>query len=289
MADAPDLHKQGTLTPLDAAGFTAPANANLGLAPELHWIRLADCVVDRSYQREITSEGERNIRQIIAAFDWKHFTPLVVAPTLCGRYAIIDGRHRATAASALGCDMVPAMIIQADVATQAAAFKAINATTTRMSPLSTHRAALVAGEASARALTDVCARAGVTIAPYPKHAGKIAPGETLAVAMLYRCLRTFGAETLITALMCITETEHNVPGAIHARAIRSLCLVLDRHPHWREAGSALLDAAEKLALNDITVEGNAEAVAACLTQELAELLPRATALALTHAPKRVRR
>lgn len=259
--------------PIDASGFAAPANANLGAAPHLDWIALADCVVDRTYQREIGREGERTVRRIIAGFDWTHFAPLIVAPLPGGKFAVIDGQHRATAARALGCDRVPAMIVEADRARQAAAFAAVNVTITQVSALYVHRAKLAAGDPAARALADVCARAGVTIAPYPKASFKIQPGETLAVGALQRALKSFGPNTLITALMCITETKHNIAGAVHARVIRALCLVLDRHPLWRDAGGALLDAVEKIPLNDLALDGNAESIARDVAEALRDLLP----------------
>ena len=271
-----DGHASPALQPLSAAMFDHQRrNADLGRPPELAWIPLAACCIDPGYQRGITAEGARNVRRIIADFDWRYFTPLIVA-RLRDRFVVIDGQHRATAALALGCESVPAMIVDADRRAQARAFRAINLVVTRVSPLYAHRAAVAAGDPDALALADVCARGGATIAPYPKAYNRIDAGETMAIGTLQRCLARYGADTLITALQCVTETTNNAPAALSARAISALCQVLDTRPLWRDAGERLLkafDAIDIVALADSagTISETADLLVRELRLQMADL------------------
>jgi ParB-like nuclease domain len=72
------------------------------------------------------------------------FAPVVVSPVAGGKFAIIDGQHRTTAATLVGFDSVPCQIVIAAKEEQAAAFKAINGTTTPISIMALHAAALMA-------------------------------------------------------------------------------------------------------------------------------------------------
>jgi hypothetical protein len=131
---------------------------------------------------------------------------------------------------------------------QAVAFKAINGITVPISPMSLYAAAVVAGEPWAVEVTDVCARADVELLRYPVPVERQRPGQTMAVGAIARCLRGYGAATLITALQCITQTTNNKPGALTARMIRALCEVLSRRPDWRDSGLVLLDVFDRIDL-----------------------------------------
>lgn len=110
---------------------------------------------------------------------------------------------------------------------------------------------------------------GATIAPYPKAYNRIDAGETMAIGTLQRCLARYGADTLITALQCVTETTNNAPAALSSRAISALCQVLDTRPLWRDAGERLLkafDAIDIVTLADSA--GNIVETVDLLTREL---------------------
>jgi hypothetical protein len=184
---------------------------------------------------------------------------VVVSPVEGGKFAIIDGQHRTTAAALVGLETVPCQVVIAAAAEQAAAFKAINGITTPISPMALHAAAVVAQEPWAVELADVCARAGVELLRYPLPAEKQSPGQTMAVSAISSCLRRYGPDTLITALQCVTETANNKPGILSARMIKALCSVLDENKPWRDSGSALLDAFDEIDLADIQTASAVEA------------------------------
>ncbi len=86
-----------------------------GPAPLLQWVKIAELVVDDRYQRPIYGAGRVNVRRIAEAFSWAKFAPIVVSPVEGGRFAIVDGQHRATAALLRGIEAVPAQVIIAAI------------------------------------------------------------------------------------------------------------------------------------------------------------------------------
>lgn len=234
---------------IDASEFTAPTAAPApGAAPMLQWVKVADLVVDDGYQRPIYGSGKINVRRIAAEFRWSKFAPVIVAPVAGGRFALIDGQHRATAAALNGIESIPAQVIIADTSEQAAAFKSINGQVTRMHKLALHHAAIASGDEAAIELEAVCAIAGVKVLRYPRQADRLEPGETMALGSIGEGLRQYGRETVITALQCVTETENNRAGVLCAATLRALFAVLGADAKLREGGGDLLAAFDAIDL-----------------------------------------
>jgi hypothetical protein len=237
-----------TVRPISTEGFEKPKSISAGAAPMLQWLKIADLVVDPAYQRPIVGKGRQNVDRIARDFSWSCFAPVVVSPVAGGKFAIIDGQHRTTSAAIVGFDSVPCQIVIAARAEQAAAFKAINGCTTPISQMALHAAALVAGEPWAVQVAHVCICAQVELLRYPVPAEKQAPGQTMAVGAVARCLRQYGEATLITALQCVTQTSNNQPGVLSARTIKALCYVLNDDRERRDSGLALLEAFDSIDL-----------------------------------------
>ena len=254
---------------ISVEGFEKPKGVNAGPAPMLQWISIADLVVDPSYQRPIIGKGRRNVDQIARSFTWSCFAPVVVSPVEGGRFAIIDGQHRTTAAALAGFDTVPCQVVIAAQQEQAAAFKAINGITTAISAMALQAAALVAKEPWAVEIADVCTRAEVELLRYPIPVDKQAPGQTMAVGALTQCLKRYGADTLITALQCVTQTSNNQPGMLSARIIKALCAVLHENHTWRDSGLALFDAFDQVDLAAIHTASALDAAARKVGREAA--------------------
>ena len=121
----------------------------VGPAPVLQWLPIDQLGIDPAYQRDILRRGHDNIGRIARRFDWRKFGTVIVAPIAGGRYAIVDGQHRTTAAAVRGIESVPCQIIMADPGEQAAAFAAINGAVTGMTPLQLHAARVAAGDPDA--------------------------------------------------------------------------------------------------------------------------------------------
>ena len=229
--------------PIDASGFPLPgAQPSPGPAPQLMWIKIIDLVLDDGYQRDIAVAGRRNVLAIARAFDWSKFAPAIVAPVEGGRYAMVDGQHRTTAAFLCGIESVPCQVVQADRAQQAAAFVAINGNITKLRSTQIFHAALAAGDPGALAVQDVADRAEVIIVASNKAASEMKRGETTAVQAIRKAIDGFGRDTVITALQCVTQVGEGNPGLLRHQVIEAYCLVLGNNLAWRDAGGALFDA-----------------------------------------------
>jgi hypothetical protein len=244
---------------ISTEGFERPGSVSAGAAPMLQWLKIGDLIVDPAYQRPIVGKGRRNVDRIARAFTWSCFAPVVVAPVEGGKFAIIDGQHRTTAAALAGFESVPCQVVIAAQEQQAVAFKAINGITTPISRMALHAAALVGKEPWAVKLADVCKRAEVELLRYPVPADKQSPGQTMAVGAIARCLQRYGEETLITALQCVTQTTNNLPGALSAPLIKALCDVLDSDHERRDRGLELLQAFDAIDLMEIQSEAAVDA------------------------------
>jgi hypothetical protein len=272
---------------ISTEGFEKPKSTSVGAAPMLQWLTIAELIVDPAYQRPIVGNGRRNVERIAQEFSWSCFAPVVVSPVEGGKFAIIDGQHRTTAAALVGFDSVPCQVVIAAREEQAAAFKAINGTTTPISRMALHAAALVANEPWAVQLAHVCACAQVELLRYPVPVDRQAAGQTMAVAAIAQCLKRYGEATLITALQCVTQTANNRAGALSARTIKALCEVLHDDRERRDSGLALLEAFDSIDLMEILAAsavdaavnkvGRVQAMTDRIRAELDRLLPRATA------------
>ena len=109
-------------------GFEKLNSIFAGSAPVLEWLRIVDLVVDPTYQRPIEGNGRNEVYRIARSFLWSCFAPVVVARVENGKYAIIDGQRRTTAAALVGFDTVPCQIVVATQQEQAVACKALNGT-----------------------------------------------------------------------------------------------------------------------------------------------------------------
>lgn len=234
------------LRPIDARALRDRAGNLPAMAgtdkPQLRWIGIDLLRIDPTYQREILRRGADNIVRIAREFDWAMFAPVIVAESGKGVYLVIDGQHRTTAAALRGIKDVPCAVIKADRAKQAAAFAAINAHVTAISPMQLHAARVAAGEPAAKALTDLCASAGVTICRYPVPANKMKAGETLAAGSLARLMVRYGGGVLKLALKSITWPGDKNVGMVRAPLIEALCAALEAEPSWTADEKRLLQA-----------------------------------------------
>jgi hypothetical protein len=265
-------------------GFEKPKAVFAGAEPVLEWLRIIDLVVDPTYQRPIGGHGRNEVNRIARSFSWFCFAPVVVSQFENGRYAIIDGQRRTTAAALVGFEKVPCQIVAATQREQAVACKALNGASVPASRMAQHAAALAASDECAIELANICARAEVNLLRYPVPVDRQSPGQTMAIGALEQCRERYGEDTLITALQCVTQTTNNLPGALSARKIKALCAALDSDNERRDSGLALLEAfdvidlveLENAALADAVVKkiNPVKALSDKIRSELDRLLPR---------------
>lgn len=172
-----------TYRQIDISG-EVPRSAPAQAVPLVQWVKVSDLVVDEGYQRSLTPQSWRSIRKIADAFDWAHFGAVAVAPVEGGRFALIDGQHRAHAAALCGLESVPAIVNILPVAEQARAFAMMNSTSIKVSPLQVYRAALVSEGPWAIACRDAVADAGCQLVSFNAHAASRKIGQVYAVTLI---------------------------------------------------------------------------------------------------------
>lgn len=188
--------------------LTKPAVRDPGPEPVLDWLPIDKLCIDPEYQREIGNDGRRNILRIATAFEWTKFSPVVVPPVSLGRFAIIDGQHRTTAAKLCGFERVPCLVLLLDRAGQAASFAAINGSVTRITPFVIFRAALAAGEGWAVQAQRVAVDAGCKVMTFKNSTHDRHPGEIYGINTLRDLIARHGEAAVTTALKAYKLSEY---------------------------------------------------------------------------------
>lgn len=243
---------------LDVSDFAKAGlsfSTEVGKVPEMKLLPIDKLVIDPTYQREVGLHGRKNIRKIVNEFRFTRFEPIVVAETGDGRFAIINGQHRAMAAKLRGVKFVPGAIVDADQAEQAAAFSAINGNVTAITSMQLFHASVAAGNAEAKGLLAVCKAAKVQICRYPVPANLMKPGDTLAAGALTQSFRQYGPTVLTLALRCITETGDGNTGLIRAQLVKALCIAIKSFPKALANPGKTIRAVEIVNIKELWVEG----------------------------------
>jgi len=137
--------------------------------PEIIMVNPSNLFIDRRYQRELTGEGRKNIRQIIENFDWMNFQPILISPIEEDDgevyYTIIDGQHRALAAlNHPDITDIPAAIVNIHPKRQAHVFAEINSKIIKVSELEIFWARYFSGrDEKAKEIFKCIDRAGLFI------------------------------------------------------------------------------------------------------------------------------
>lgn len=195
-----------TFRPIDLSGFT-PAPLRDQPAPSVQWVAIADLVIDDRYQRQITPSGRRHIQRVAEAFDWKAFGAISVAATPGGKFAVVDGQHRAHAAALVGLDMVPCIAVPMTTAEQASAFHQVNAARIRLDRAATFRAQLAAGEPLAVRAEAAVRAAGCVLMQTIPSASQRKPREVYTHRLIERMVADGLDEVVTIGLKAIADSE----------------------------------------------------------------------------------
>lgn len=223
------------LLPLSAVAFTPPfPNAAVTDAEgELMWVELGDLFIDPKYQRPISANGEKNIRQVIENFSWSLFSPIVICKRERGKYAIIDGQHRAIAALTHGgIAKVPALCINGTAHDEAKAFSVINGAVTAITPSQLWYARVIAGDQNTVLLDRLLNELGIRILRSTLPENKMKAGDTSAIVALEKFYKKFKAGVLTNALKWVMLTGKGNPGYLRGPIIQAHCEILAEHPEW---------------------------------------------------------
>ena len=174
-------------------------------APQLLWVDIDKLVIDERYQRPISARNRQAIRRIAAEFQWSRFSPVLIAPIPGGKYAVIDGQHRAHAAALCGFESIPAMIVLVAPEEQALAFIEINTRQIRVGRELVYRAALSAGEDWAIKCRDAVEAAGCRLMTSKYSNDKKKPGMVFAISLIQRMVENGKADAVTRALKALLE------------------------------------------------------------------------------------
>jgi hypothetical protein len=221
---------------------------DIGPRPELRWLPIAALIVDRRYQREIsTKRGRRAIEKMAAYFHWRRFTPVVVSPRDDGRFAVLDGQHKIEAARRRHLAEVPCYIVEtAGLEEEADSFLSINGDRVAITAQQMFHAALAAGQAEASAVLRICTSAGVEIPRYPIPRTSMKPNQTLAIGTIRLAFREHGAEPVVDALAILRAAFPEDAGELSARAIRALIVLLTEPGKQLDRRQLILAVASRL-------------------------------------------
>lgn len=205
------------------------------------WVTPGELAIDTRYQRELGTVGVGRVRKIAMQFDWRKFTPIIVARRgvkASEGYAVIDGQHRVAAVVARGdIDKVPAWEIDADVVGQAMTFLAINAEGARVPSGAIWYAKAAIGDADAVGLLDVCAKAGVEVLKSPVSAAMRSPAQTVAGAEISTARRAHGDKVTADALKILRRAGELADKCLlTSLMIRAAVLSVKHNPLWRHSG-----------------------------------------------------
>lgn len=185
---------------IDVSGLTRPIPRDPGPVSRLEMVDIDRLVIDPEYQRPIGKDGRKAIEKIAANFEWTKFSTVVVAPVSNGRFAIIDGQHRTTAAKLCGLKAVPCQIVELDRAGQASAFSAINGSVTKVTAWNIYKAALAAKEGWALQCRRATDAAGCRLMTYNKATSVREPGELYGVNTVRALIEKHGEDIVTLAL-----------------------------------------------------------------------------------------
>lgn len=228
---AEEEERKAAIRPLIPVTLVAPAVPAKILRdrPEVRMVRLVDMRIEDAYQRSLTPQSIRLIRQIIQTWDWDSYNLPTVEEQGDGTYLVVDGQHTAIAAfshprlAALLCKIKP----PSNVASRAKTFVDLNTNRLAMSPFQIYHAQRVAGDPTAVAIWEAVKRAGGVIPRYQIQKGRAVAGHITALREMEAIYRKYGAESL-ERVVRIAVASGIVPiSSVLFRAIRTTLEVKD--------------------------------------------------------------
>lgn len=234
-----------SLAPLEPNDSPVPAKVTPGALPELKWLEIKSLMIDETYQRPIIGQGRKTIAKIMEGFRWNRFSPLIVTAVEGGKFAIIDGQHRATAALTLGLPKVPCQIVATAPKEAPAIFSAINGTITKLSPMALFKAARAAGEEWAMAADRVCRKAGLEPLTYPVQRSKQRPRQTMIVGTIANRIQKFGENIVALGLEgAMKAPAAGVPGFLNTYVLDYAVGLVRSVPNFELQSEAIIKTLE---------------------------------------------
>lgn len=208
---------------------------DFGPKPLCVWVDLTLLRIDDGYQRPIDKAGRARIIEIAETFDWRKFSPVVVAEVEGGFYAVIDGQHRAHAAALCNIRSIPCYIVAASEDEQASCFAAINGNITTIKTQNLWKAKRAAGHPEAMALARIAEAEGVDLVWHNEGTLKMRPDQCCALNAIIRVMRRDGEAIARLALFALRATSVSEQRSyLTAQWIEAAAIELAEHPEWHD-------------------------------------------------------
>lgn len=202
----------------------------------LQWLKISDLVVDETYQRDLKPGNWKAIRRIAERFKWSRFSPVFVAPIEGGKYAVIDGQHRAHAAALCGFVEVPCQVVQMTPEEQAASFAAVNGLVTQVTAWNILKAAVAAKEKWALECVQVCADADCKLMTRNGSTDAKLPGEIYAIGLIRKAVADGKGEAVTLALSGLRRSQFGKDSIAYTNEVlRALFMAVTDRPWLTKA------------------------------------------------------
>lgn len=178
----------------------------VGRMPALQFLKPSELSIESDYQRSIEGlESQKLIRLIAQNWNWDLCQPLAVSQR-DGHLFVIDGQHRLAAAKLRGdIEQLPCVVgLYGSVKAEAVAFTNLNDRRRPLSALDKFKAAVVAGEPDAIAISAALAENGLSLARHTNWKFW-KPGQVGNVGGLRQAWKKKGAEVSKAALGVLAE------------------------------------------------------------------------------------
>lgn len=198
-----------------------------GPPPKIAMVAPLTLRIEDAYQRDLSLRSLRLIRHIVEKWDWAKFKPPIVAKTRDGLF-VIDGQHTAIAATTLGINELPVLIVTADeIARRAEAFVAHNRDRLVMSPLQVFHAEVAANDTAATTILKIAKASGCEIPRYVPAKRLAKSGQASAISAMQTVFRTDGADGLARILRIAAAAQ---VAPIATTIVRALQILLKAAP-----------------------------------------------------------
>lgn len=221
----------GLLEGVQAMSLPGVEPGDTGTAPEARWIDVDRLLINRAYQRDLTPKSVKAIAGMVSGWDWELAGALTVKPVDGGFFEVIDGQHRAIAAKTRGIPQLLAVVGKAaDVQVRATMFVRLNTLRTGVSASQRHKAAVAAGDETAKRIEACAKRAGAEVLGTPPSGSLFSVGQTVAVSALARALKVAGDAGLTRVLRICVQADLRPIKADHILGLSTLF----SDPAWKD-------------------------------------------------------
>jgi len=200
----------------DTGGWSMASD--LGDRPRVEWQSTDNLLVDPRFQRDLGRKSQHLIRRIAQNFQWCLFGVIICTDNGDGTFIVIDGQHRAIAATLHGSvRAVPVFVTDAEtLQEQATAFLGINRHRVKLNALQMHKARRTAGDPDATAIARICDETGISIPGNVVSWANIKPLQALCIGTLYNVRRMYGDDVLRRSLKVCAAAWPDTAGDIIA-------------------------------------------------------------------------